>query len=112
MIIYNQSNYNKQTSTAKELVNYITPGNQVLLKSYSEVYYFLCKYNSVNFKEIGYLFPNLMPLNNYINMADIGSYLIISEKDFQQVKTRNDLKFIQKLSINKQVPSIIIQKCN
>jgi len=104
--------YPLQVDITKQITRYIPSKSKVFLQSYSPCYYFLCNYNSANCKSIGYSFPSLEPINNFIDRADKGSFIIVSTDAYLHVKLRDDILFIDNLNIDNQPESVILKKVN
>jgi len=88
----NVEKYRKETEL---FLNKIPERSEVFLSGPSQLFYYTCKFKSINLKNIGYTFPNYLFPKTIVNNLKTGSYIVVSEKQFNIYK-----ELIEKYSIN------------
>lgn len=108
-IFYNK--YHKEQSLNKQLLqNVINEKEKVYLQGISPSYYFICKYLSPNYKELGYKFAEELSLKKINESLPEGSYIIIEPSLLEFELFINDYELVSKIKLVDDKECIILRK--
>ena len=98
---YKKVAYTRQKVNVKILDNYLNKGDKVYLQAISPAYYFLCKYDSPNFGDLGYKFPIELTLKRINLGLPKGSFIIVEpelkkNKEFKNYVVFKELSLYEK----------------
>lgn len=103
--------HSREQRINKAILQDIIPEREkVYLQGISPSYYFICKYDSPNYKELGYRFPEEFCLNRIDKNLPAGSYLIIEPKVYGYEPFNKGYKFIRKVILYRGRECVILRK--
>ena len=95
---YKEGLYAEQKKSLKQLEPYLKKDFPVYLEGISPAYYFLGKYNSPNFKSLGYKFPSELTLRKIDKELPEGSFIVLNQS-WENNGIFKDYKVVQQLEL-------------
>jgi hypothetical protein len=93
------------------ILNQIIPrGQNVYLQGISPAYYYLCLFNSPNFKLLGYRFPQEMNLKYILECLPTGAYIIVDNDFMKKGDFSNQYLTVNKVLLSGEKECIVLQK--
>jgi hypothetical protein len=90
---YKKEIYASQKIMTNILKKYLNIGDEVYLEGISPVYYYLSKYNSTNYKNLGYKYPSELTHKRISKNMNKGSYIILRKN----LITKNEFSTFTKI---------------
>lgn len=100
----------QQRQNATNLTRIIPSGQRVYLQGISPAYYYLCHYDSPNFKLLGYRFPNEISSKYIFQSLPIGSYIIVDNDFLKSKNLENNFSELSHVLLSEGKECVILQK--
>lgn len=100
----------QQKQNATNLTRIIPSGQKVYLQGISPAYYYLCRYDSPNFKLLGYRFPKEISSKYIFQSLPIGAYIIVDNDFLKSENFENNFSELFRVLLSEGNECVILQK--
>ncbi len=102
--------YTVQKKNVDILNNCLERNSDIYLEGISAAYYYLCLYNSPNYKKLGYKFPSELSLQSIHDYIPSNSYIIASSELAQNKLFKMDFRKLDTITLADDIEVIVLQK--
>lgn len=99
-----------ETQNTARLTHVVPSGQKVYLEGISPAYYYLCGYNSPDFKKLGYRFPDEMNKEYICRSIPSGAYLIASPDYLKEEELVQEFQETAQIQLSNGTKCVIFQK--
>jgi hypothetical protein len=108
--IHRNKRLNDQLTKTEKLTQIIPSGEKVYLQAISPAYYYLCRYNSPDFYQLGYRFPEELSPEYITKSLTTGNYIIVNESYIKLVDFETNYLMLDKFEMKNKRTGFILQK--
>ncbi len=108
--IHRNKRLNDQLTKTEKLTQIIPSGEKVYLQAISPAYYYLCRYNSPDFYQLGYRFPEELSPEYITKSLTTGNYIIVNESYIKFVDFETNYLMLDKFELKNKRTGFILQK--